>query len=67
MGWAIIGSIVGAGTGVAFEFWACMYGDLLADLRAGTGGGGMSVRFSGDTDAFSSEPSVELAGKGNIA
>lgn len=32
------------------------------DRRFGTGGGGMSVRFSGDTDAFSSEPSVEAEG-----
>jgi hypothetical protein len=38
-----------------------MYGDLLA-FHAGSGGGGISVRFSGDTDAFSSDPSVEAAG-----
>lgn len=45
-------------------FWAGMYGDLLA-LHVGTGGGGMSVKFSGDTEA-SSEPSVDAAGNGSM-
>jgi hypothetical protein len=46
--------------------WARMYGDLLVDLRAGTGGGGMSVRFSGETDANSSDVSADVAGIGSI-
>lgn len=42
-----------------------MYGDLLFDLRVGIGGGGISDRFSGETDEFSSaEVSVEVAGMG---
>lgn len=38
---------------------------MLVDLRFGTGGGGISVRFSGDTEAFSSDPSVDVAGSGS--
>jgi hypothetical protein len=43
-----------------------MYGDLLMDRLVGTGGGGISVRFSGDTEAFSSDISAELTGSGSI-
>jgi hypothetical protein len=42
-----------------------MYGDLLIERLVGIGGGGISERFSGETDAFSSDPSVEAAGKGS--
>jgi hypothetical protein len=61
--------ITGIGVVVALDtppVWAGMYGDLLVDLRAGTGGGGMSVKFSGETDASSSDVSTDVAEIGSI-